>query len=64
MKEKVLLAKKGRRELKLEGNIYINEQLTPNNRKIFALAAAKKHELNYKFLWTKMVSFFLRKDEN
>ena len=64
MKEKVLLAKKGRRELKLEGNIYINEQLTPNNRKIFALTAAKKRELNYKFLWTKNGIVFLRKDEN
>ena len=65
MKEKVLLAKKGRRELKIEGNIiYVNEQLTPNNRKIFALAAAKKRELNYKFLWTKNGIIFLRKDES
>ena len=64
MKEKVLLAKTGRRELKLEGNIYINEQLTPNNRKIFALAGAKKRELNYKFLWTKNGIVFLRMDEN
>ena len=43
MKEKVLLAKKGRRELKLEGNIiYINEQLTPNNRKTFCIGCCKK----------------------
>ena len=38
--------------------------LTPNNRKIFALAAAKKRELNYKFLWTKNGIIFLRKDES
>ena len=32
--------------------------------RLFALAAAKKRELNYKFLWTKNGIVFLRKDEN
>ena len=44
--------------------IFVNEQLSPENRKLYAMAAKKRYELNYKFLWTKKGVCFLRKDEN
>ena len=44
--------------------IFVNEQLSPENRRINAMAAKKKRELNYKFLWTKNGASFMRKDGN
>ena len=44
--------------------IFVNEQLSPENRKLYAMAAKVRHDLNYKFLWTKKGICFLRKDEN
>ena len=44
--------------------IFVNEQFSPGNRKLYAMAAKKRYELNYKFLWTKKGVCFLRKDEN
>ena len=43
--------------------VYVNKQLSPENRKLYALAAKRKFELNFKFLWTKNGVCFLRKDE-
>ena len=33
--------------------VYVNEHLSPENRKLFALATKKKYELQYKFVWSK-----------
>ena len=43
--------------------VYVNEHLSPGNRKLFAMASQKKSELNYKFLWTKNGTVLVRKDE-
>ena len=52
------------KDLELAHRIYVNEHLSPENRKLFALASKKKHELGYKFLWTKNGVSFARKSEN
>ena len=60
----VLSAKKNQRNLQYRGSlIFINEHLSPNNRKLFNMASQLKHELNFKFLWTKNGSVFLRKHD-
>ena len=43
---------------------FLYEQLSPANRKIFALASKKKYDLNYKFIWTRRGTTYLRKDES
>ena len=40
------MAKKGKRDIKYAGNIFINEQLTPGSRRLFNIASAKKRDLN------------------
>lgn len=45
-------------------DVFINEHLSPHNRSLFATAAGKKNNLNYKFLWTKGGKIFMRKTEN
>ena len=45
-------------------DVFINEHLSPTNRELFADAAVKKSNLNYKFLWTKNGTVHLRKNEN
>ena len=44
--------------------IFVNEQLSPENRRLYAMAAKLRYDFNYKFLWTKKSTCFLRKDEN
>ena len=44
--------------------IYINEHLSPENKRLFAMAVKKKHELNFKFVWTKNGSIFMKKNES
>ena len=43
--------------------VYVNEQLSPENKKLFANCAKKKFQLGFKFLWTKNGVCFLKKDE-
>ena len=63
-KYEILEAKKKCRQFKYRDNaIYINDHLSPSNRKLFALASQKKKDLRYKFLWTKNNSIFLRENE-
>jgi hypothetical protein len=63
-KQKIIEAKKKTREHKFKDEIvYINDHLSPSNRKLFALASEKKKQLGFKFLWTKQGSIFMRKDE-
>ena len=47
-----------------EKRVFVNEHLSPENRRFFALASKKKAEMNYKFLWTKNGTVFTRKIEN
>ena len=57
-------AKKKCRDFKFKDeNIFINEHLSPLNRRLFAAASAKKRELNYKFLWTRRGTILMRKSE-
>ena len=44
--------------------MFLYKQLSPANRKIFALASKKKYDLNYKFIWTRRGTTYLRKDES
>ena len=63
-KLEILEAKKKSRDFKFkENNIFINEHLSPFNRKLFAAASTKKKELNYRFLWNRQGMIFMRKGE-
>lgn len=44
--------------------IYINENLSPINKELFWNARVRGKELNFKFVWVKNGSIFMRKDEN
>lgn len=44
--------------------IYINESLTPSNRKLHAEARKIKKDKNYKYLWVKGGNIYIRKQEN
>ena len=44
--------------------VFINEHLSPENKKLFALATKKKYELDYKFVWSKNETVLVRKDSN
>ena len=64
IKHAILKAKKDTRNLKYKyRQIYINEHLAPENRRLFALASAKKKLLVYKYLWTKNGSVYIRKSD-
>ena len=58
-------AKKQSYDFKYKGNvIYINEHLSPNNRRLFPAASIQKRELDYKFLWTRNGYVYFRKNDN
>ena len=60
----ILQAKKSSRIFTYNNhNIFINDHLSPFNRHLFATAAAKKRELDFKFQWTRNGSIFMREDE-
>ena len=46
-----------------QGKIYINESLTSRIKNLLRLTKIKKQEMNFKFIWTRNGSIFLRKDE-
>ena len=52
------------KDLSLDHRVYVNEQLSPQNRRLYAMAAKRKKELGFKFLWTKKGIPLLRKDEH
>ena len=52
------------KDLDQANRIYVNEQLSPVNRKVFALCSRRKNELGFKFHWTKNGVSFLKKDVN
>ena len=63
-KHHILNAKKVNRSLKYKNNeIFIYEHLSQTNRRLYALASQMKYELNYKYLWTRNGSVFIRKDD-
>ena len=64
-KNSILSAKKAKRDLKLDNNlIFINEHLSGENRKLFAMASERKKLLDHKYLWTKNNgSIYMRKDD-
>ena len=56
--------KKDNKDYKHRGNtFFINDHLSPANKKLFELAKTKKKELNYKFQWTKNGYIYLRYNE-
>ena len=60
----ILEKKKLKKNFKHLGkDVYINEHLSPANRKLFAAAAAKRGELRWKHLWTKNGVVFMRKTD-
>lgn len=44
--------------------IYLNDQLTYNNRQLLWIAKTKAHEAKWKFVWVKNGNIFVRKNEN
>lgn len=44
--------------------IYINDCLTPYNRKLLWMAKTKAKEANWKYVWTRNGTIFARKSEN
>ena len=64
-KHVILGVKKQKCKVKLRGNeIFINEHLSPDNRRLFSNTSQRKCELAYKFLWTKNGNIHLRKNES
>ena len=60
----VLEAKKKAKNFKYKDNdIYINEHLSPVNRRIFGEASVKRKELQYKHLWTNGGITYARKED-
>ena len=41
--------------------VYVNEHLSPLNKKLFAMATKKKYEFGYKFIWSKNGVIFFKK---
>lgn len=69
-KEEFLRKRRVKRNLNLnhihrtgESPIYVNESLSPERRKLLALARAAKREKGYTFLWVRNGKIFLRKKE-
>ena len=63
-KSMVLQTKKNNKDFKHRGNtFFINDHLSPANKRIFEIAKAKKYELNYKYQWTKNGYVYLRFDD-
>ena len=50
------------KDLEADQRVYVNEHLSPGNKKLFAMATKKKYELGFKFLWSKNGTIFLKKD--
>ena len=49
----ILEAKKQCRDFQFRNKkVYINEHVSPENRRIFAEASKKRKELNFKYIWT------------
>ena len=44
--------------------IYINDQLTYNNRQLLWIAKTKAHEVKWKFVWVRNGNILARKNEN
>ena len=44
--------------------IFINEHLSPENKRLFAMATKRKHELGYKYVWSKKGIIFIKKDDS
>ena len=60
----ILEAKKKSKVFKFRGNdIYINEHLSPEHRRIFAEASAKRKEFQFKYIWTNNGITHLRKED-
>ena len=60
----ILEAKRKSRNFKYKDHdIFINDHLSQPNRHLFATAALKKKELNYRFLWTRNGAVFMRENE-
>lgn len=45
-------------------NVFVNEHLTPDNKRLFAQALARKKDHGWKFLWTSNCRIKARKDED
>ena len=61
----ILEAKRKCRNFKFkEQDLFINDHLSPFNRKLFAITTLKKNELKYCFLWTRNGSIFMRENKH
>lgn len=65
-RDEVIRERRVRRDFKINNQLtFINEALTPNNRKLFALArAAKKNAPGFKYLWVRDGRILARKNDD
>ena len=60
-KFRILNAKKAARDWKFKGNtVFINEHLSPGNRDLFSKASEAKRLYDFKYLWVKYGTIFMR----
>ena len=52
------------KDLDSASRIYVNEHLSPENKRLFAMATKKKYELDYKYIWSKNGVIFLKKNDS
>ena len=63
-KNDIINAKKVNKFFKYKNNdVYINEHLSPEHRRIFVEASIKRKELDYKYIWTNNGTTYMRKDD-
>ena len=46
------------------GKVFVNESLTSRNKNLLRVAKTKKRELDYKFLWLRNGTIYMRRNEN
>ena len=64
LKSDILAAKKKEKVFKYNDNdVYINEHLSPEHRRLFGEASSKKKELHYKYIWTNNGITYVRKED-
>ena len=51
------------KDLEPSAKLYVNEHLSPENKRLFAMATKIKYESNFKYLWSKNETIFLKKDD-
>ena len=46
------------KDIDVAEKVYVNEHLSPENKRLFAMASKVKKDFDYKYLWTKKGTIF------